>query len=447
MTMKQANLFFISLIILSVSSALYADWRQELDAAWEKTKHTSQKAYDKTRQYGKEAYEVSKEYGKEAYDSSKQYADKITKSLDSNEEETPLNSTREDRFNTIWTDLLSKMTNARSVYDDMEAAPESSWFKTDKSNYREDFNELLDEIIALLEDDSVTYTRQRVGILQDLIKQKQIQIAKHMEERISAPVEHVVKTTKAEHDKKIENLKTEISEIKEEIVNTKVRLANRLQELGINLNTEQLTVLLTRVDSENIIEMSVVFEILKDVTVQLMELTKSSGENIETAKKYYGMHVVLMEAVVHIQDKYIELVSKKYIPKLDDIVGKTNELKSITLNNLKVEQQEHRRSIYQNNLKAQDITIKTAELYKKMIYEQRQKVAQARSNSYQDLKLAANTYATVQISSELLKLLNESKNAFDVLMNLQAPEIIPFENLEIQKRFEQMSIELTKEAV
>lgn len=445
--MKQANLFFISLIILSVSSALYADWRQELDAAWEKTKHTSQKAYDKTRQYGKEAYEVSKEYGKEAYDSSKQYADKITKSLDSNEEETPLNSTREDRFNTIWTDLLSKMTNARSVYDDMEAAPESSWFKTDKSNYREDFNELLDEIIALLEDDSVTYTRQRVGILQDLIKQKQIQIAKHMEERISAPVEHVVKTTKAEHDKKIENLKTEISEIKEEIVNTKVRLANRLQELGINLNTEQLTVLLTRVDSENIIEMSVVFEILKDVTVQLMELTKSSGENIETAKKYYGMHVVLMEAVVHIQDKYIELVSKKYIPKLDDIVGKTNELKSITLNNLKVEQQEHRRSIYQNNLKAQDITIKTAELYKKMIYEQRQKVAQARSNSYQDLKLAANTYATVQISSELLKLLNESKNAFDVLMNLQAPEIIPFENLEIQKRFEQMSIELTKEAV
>lgn len=220
-----------------------------------------------------------------------------------------------------------------------------------------------------------------------------------------------------------------------------------MQELGINLNTEQLTVLLTRVDSENIIEMSVVFEILKDVTVQLMELTKSSGENIETAKKYYGMHVVLMEAVVHIQDKYIELVSKKYIPKLDDIVGKTNELKSITLNNLKVEQQEHRRSIYQNNLKAQDITIKTAELYKKMIYEQRQKVAQARSNSYQDLKLAANTYATVQISSELLKLLNESKNAFDVLMNLQAPEIIPFENLEIQKRFEQMSIELTKEAV
>lgn len=429
-----------------MSSALYADWRQELDAAWEKTKHTSQKAYDKTRQYGKEAYEASKEYGKEAYDSSKKYAGEITSSLNSKEEATPLNRTREDRFNAVWTDLLAKMTDAKAVYDDMQAAPESSWFKTDKSNYREDFNELLDEMIVLLEDDSVTYTRQRVGILHDLIKQKQMQIAEHMEERISAPVEHLVKTTKAEHDRKVKNLKTEISEIKEEIANTKVRLSNRLQELGIDLNREQVTVLLTRVDAENIIEMSVVFEILKDVTVQLMELSKSSGENIETAKKYYGMHVVLMEAVVHIQDKYIELVSNKYIPKLDDIVDKTNELKAITLNNLKVEQQEHRRSIYQNNLKAQDITIKTAQLYKKMIYEQRQKVAQARSNSYQDLKLAANTYATVQISSELLKLLNESKNAFDVLMNLQAPEIIPFENLEIQKRFEQMSLELTKQS-
>ncbi len=77
----------------------------------------------------------------------------------------------------------------------------------------------------------------------------------------------------------------------------------RFQLIGLDLDLEQIKVLLSRVDSENIIQMSVVFDVLKQITKQLMELTQSSGEEIKTAKKYYGMHVVLIEMVIHMQDQ------------------------------------------------------------------------------------------------------------------------------------------------
>lgn len=68
----------------------------------------------------------------------------------------------------------------------------------------------------------------------------------------------------------------------------------------------------------------------------------------------------------------------------------------------------------------------------------------ARNNARKDLRLAINTYATVRISSEVLGLLKESNNLFDALMNLQIPEIVPFENMEMQKKFEELSREIAQ---
>ncbi|MBT6978223.1 MAG: hypothetical protein HN951_00115 [Flavobacteriales bacterium] len=102
-----------------------------------------------------------------------------------------------------------------------------------------------------------------------------------------------------------------------------------------------------------------------------------------------------------------------------------------------------RKAIYQKNIKAQGLTIKTAKLYKDVLYGQKRKVMKASDNTRIDLDLAVNTYATVQISSDLLDVLKDSKQGFDVLMDLQVPDIVAFENTEMQRKFQELSMELS----
>jgi hypothetical protein len=277
-----------------------------------------------------------------------------------------------------------------------------------------------------------------------LIEKKKDKIQEYREARIIAPKKSMVKTTKAAYDEKIQDEEIEIDEINQEIQNINLTLGIKLRDIGIDLTDEQISVLLSRVDSDDIIQMTAVFDLLKLVTDQLLELTLNSNENITHARKYYGIHVVLLETVLFIQDQYISKLDEIYLPQLRKIIKDSVELKKDTRKRISSERDKNRKAIYKKNIAAQVLTIKTAELYSDMLNDQKDKVTRARRNAKKDLDLSINTYATVQISSELLSVLKESKNDLDALMTIQVPNIVPFENIEIQQKFEELSMKLSK---
>ena len=171
-------------------------------------------------------------------------------------------------------------------------------------------------------------------------------LARYREQRITAPRSHMVKTTKEAYDKKIAQEQENIKLYRQESQRIKIYLRERLQDMGIKLSQEQVEVLLSRVDGDDIIQMSVVFDVLKKITQRLMQLTRESGEDIQQARKYYGMHVVLLEMVNYMQDKYIEQVDKIYIPRIDTIINKT----LATRNTAQARLKEENRSRTQNHL-------------------------------------------------------------------------------------------------
>ena len=77
--------------------------------------------------------------------------------------------------------------------------------------------------------------------------------------------------------------------------------------------------------------------------------------------------------------------------------------------------------------------------------EQKAKVRKAQQVIKKDLQLAQNTYDTVELSADLLSVLKTSQASFDVLMNLQVPEIVPFENLQMKNKFQELSETLRKD--
>ena len=398
-----------------------------------------QQGWDKSKQYGAEAWQATKNTTRELWNSTNQMF-----TLSEQERQQARHDEEDERFRQMWSQLFSEMQDGVQLVDKIKQAPQSRFFGEDKQSLQEDLDKILDKMVVL-EDENINDYRHKIAEIDDYIATSKANIARYREQRITAPRSHMVKTTKEAYDKKIAQEQENIKLYRQESQRIKIYLRERLQDMGIKLSQEQVEVLLSRVDGDDIIQMSVVFDVLKKITQRLMQLTRESGEDIQQARKYYGMHVVLLEMVNYMQDKYIEQVDKIYIPRIDTIINKTLATRNTAQARLKEETGPGRRTIYQKNIQAQTLTLKAARLYKNNLEEQKAKVRKAQQVIKKDLQLAQNTYDTVELSADFLSVLKTSQASFDVLMNLQVPEIVPFENLQMKNKFQELSETLRKD--
>lgn len=362
---------------------------------------------------------------------------------------TPLNSTQkaqknEEVFNQLWNDSLPKLEKALNLKEEIAKAPKFALFGADKRSLGKDFNEILDGLSIILSQRSLRELQEELVELKKNIIDSRNDIAEYKENRLGAPLEHMVKTTKSGYEKKIASAQEDIKNYEASIRALKLNFSKELKSYGIQLNPGQTDVLLTRVDADDIIQMTMVFDSVKGITAKLMQLTSDSDEDIQFAKKYYGLHVVLVELIVHMQSRYIAQVNEQYLPRLENISASTKAVTMEAQRELRREKSQERRTIYQSNLKAHDLTLKTATLYAKTLQQQLTKVKEAQKKALRDLAVATNTLKTVLVSADLLGLLQSSQNNFKALLNLQVPELVPFKNIAMRKKFEELSTLLAK---
>jgi len=440
------NIIGVTIILLMCAAPAHSQWKESLQDGWDKSVQQSQEGWEKSKVYGSQAWEKSKVYGSEAWDKTKQAWDSANKNFSESEETRKQSRVEqeEERFAEMWNNVFSQLEDGLEVIDDIKKAPDSRFFGDDKKSLRKDLNAVLDKTLVLLEDKSINDYRAQIERFNQLIETSRNHIAQYREDKISAPKEHSVKTTRDDYLKKIAEEKENISLYQGEIKKITVHFKERLHDIGVELTQEQVNILLARVDADDIIQMSVVFDVLKQITSQLMQLTQESGEDIKQAKKYYGMHVVLLEMVNYMQQKYIDMVDTVYIPKIDTIISNTIKTRNNARKYISSETNAKRIASYQNNINALNLTLKTAELYQENLKEQKHRVAAAQKVLQRDLNLSQNTYDTVEISADLLSVLKTSKDSFDALMSLQVPQIVPFENMQMQKKYQELSRLLKK---
>jgi hypothetical protein len=205
-----------------------------------------------------------------------------------------------------------------------------------------------------------------------------------------------------------------------------------------------LDVLLSSVVGDDIIQSSIVYNNVKQISQQLMELTIKSGEDFDISQRYYGMYTVLLKIVLHMQQSFVNNIDEKYLPKIGLIVAEVYGLNATTRNLLRSEIDQNRRRHLRANYEAQNLTMQTAQLYKVHLIKQRRKIAAAIKNTERDLQIAQNTYKTVRVSGELINLLRTSQKSFDVLLNLQVPDSLVFENTQMKQEFAILTQKLTE---
>ena len=409
----------------------HADWKESLDNAMENTGDLTEETIKKTRQYGDNALQGSKDF----YDA---LSDKVSLfgAAESEVISRPIVlEENSQHLKNIWPEVLENLDDALSLNTKIDTAPASRWFGDDKQSLLKKQFQVFTEIETLLSSPAISANRKNIDRLKDKINDERQRIAGLKEKRVIA-----TRDKKDKLDKKIQKSLNKITAYSANIEIEKTNLKTRLQELGLLLSNNQIDVLLSRVDADDIIKMSVVYDVLADITRQLMELTREFNEDIHQARKYYGMHVVLLKFVINMQQAYINKLDKEYLPRIDNIRKDTIRVSQESKQLLRSEKHSTQRKVLQHNLQAQQLTLKVAKLYAQQLNKQKAKVAEALNRAKSDYRVAKNTFDTVKLSAELIRLMKTNEASFNALMNIQIPEIVPFQNIEMQKKYEELSI-------
>ncbi|OAD22666.1 hypothetical protein THIOM_001519 [Candidatus Thiomargarita nelsonii] len=184
--------------------------------------------------------------------------------------------------------MTPTLENVLHLEEEQESLPDSAWIMRDKKDNKSDINDLLDEAVAILSLSNTDQTRQRIRVLERQIREMKQSISEYRQKQVSAPVRSTWLKTVEDYDAKIEQLNEQIQRNYEEIGKLKNQFAQELSEKGLFINQEQLEVLLSSVVGDDIIQSSIVYDNVKQISQQLMTLTINSGEDVEISQRYYG---------------------------------------------------------------------------------------------------------------------------------------------------------------
>lgn len=360
----------------------------------------------------------------------------------------------------LWEKMLPKLRSAAELRDKGDDLPDSAIFHKDKASNENEINQLLDEAVGVLGTSDTESYRKQVESFEAEIRESNRKITEYEEKRISASSKtsgwKIWQNSKDDYADKIEDEKKKIARTEKKIDGTRELLRKELQKLGLDVTTEQTDFLLSTIVGDNVIQVTVAFNNVKILTAQLEQLMVQSGENVETARRYYGMYAILLDILDHMYQQILKDIDQNYIPqiaggknaegkKVEGIVPKSERLIKETNQLMQKDSSEKNREILSANIRAQKLTIEAANLYRSYLEKQRSGLVAAREKLAPDLATARNTYETVKVSSELVAMMKSGQSLFDSLKSIQVPELRVFENLEMKREFEKLTVQMKNE--
>jgi len=432
MNSRLKQTLFVTLLSSAIINYGYAT--ENGDSWLERSKKAAEKALDKSTEM------VDKFIKKEDKENAKNGEGQSSEKGDS--EENGTTEKKNSLFGEVWSKITPELDKALNLQDEQDTLPSSSWFGKDKGDVREELNAILDEAIEILGISNATNVRQDIQAIERKIHESKENIADYRQKKIGAPVKSKWKTTVSDYEEKIGQTQELIQQYAIDIEKLKLKFSRALSEIGVNLSAEQVDLLLSSVVGDDIIQGSIVYANVKEISQQLMKLTVDSNEDFNISKRYYGLYTILLKILLHMQNTFIHRIDENYVPKIEDIVDEVDVVRGNTKRLLKETKKESHRKHLLANLEAQDLTVKTAALYKRHLLGQREKVEIANRKTIADFEVARNTYKTVKVSGELVNLLRSSQKAFETLMNIQTPDLLVFENLQMKQEFASLTKKL-----
>lgn len=317
------------------------------------------------------------------------------------------------------------------------------WTETKEDRERK-IRDLLDAALGIVTDVPVVDVQRKVETLRKNIRDLEDRIVSLKEKQLVAPQDSmlpgVLSDTVDSLGRDIEDAQRRIEENRAAINAAKGEIQQALVASGIELTPEQIDLLLDGVLSGDLVRLAAIFNSAKLVDAQLAKLLGATGDNINAARKYFAMHAALFAMLVHAQDTLIAKIDENYLPKLDAIAKDIDAARRKTAELLKAENRPDQRRALEANRESQRLAEEAAKGYRRYLTQQREQIAATRKRAAHDLRIADNTYETVEASFQLRNLMRDSTSSFEAIQKLEAPTFEQiFRNEELRKEFENLT--------
>ncbi|MBP9604051.1 MAG: hypothetical protein KBE53_08210, partial [Chromatiaceae bacterium] len=362
-------------------------WDKSLGTAgdlWRGTKESAGRWFEGSQHGAETLWQGSKQTAGSAWDTTRRY----------------LGPDPQANFARLWDGVLPTLEETLALQERQANLPENRWFGDDQASNQAEIDQLLDQAVAILSGSNTQDHRQRIRVLQQEIANARQDLAEYRRQRVSAPADSLVKKTVADYDEAIADRQADIARYEANLAAVKREFAAELRAMGLELSDDQLDFMLSTVVGDNLIDLGILFDNVKAITGQLERLVEESGEDLQSARRYYGLYVVLLKSLRQMHLQVEQAIANNYMPRIDAIAERARELSSQTQALLR--QAPEKREILVANLDAQRLTIEAAGVYRQYLDEQGRQITAARVALETDIATAWNTYETVRVSGELV---------------------------------------------
>ena len=320
------------------------------------------------------------------------------------------------------------------------------WTET-REDRENSVRQLLDSALDIVTDAPILKLQEEISKQREKIAAARDKIAHFREKRLDAPesglMPGILTDTQASINKSIEALEDDIKTREADIVRIKQDIGNALAAAGIELSKEKLDLLLDSVLGSHLLKLVTAFEVSKIADQKLAALLNQSNGDLKAARRYFAMHAALFAMLVEAQGLLIEQIDTVYLVRLDKITDDIAKTNAETRQLLQSQTRDDQRKVLEANLKAQEESQKVSAFYKEYLTNQRRHLAEARSRTVFDLRVADNTFETVEESFQLKVLMEDAKPSFDALNRLEAPGFEQiFRNENLKREFENLTQKL-----
>ena len=307
--------------------------------------------------------------------------------------------------------------------------------------------DLLDSALAIVTDVPVVDLQKQLEDARKSIRDGEDHIADLKRRQLSAPKEA---TLAGYLNDTVDSLQREIDaqqktndDNKAKIAQAKQDIGEALAKSGIKMSSDQLDLLLDSVLSGDLVRLVAVFNSAKLVDDQLAKGIQSGSNNLGAARKFFAMHAALFAMLVHAQDTLIGKIDESYLPHLSAIGKDVASARADTKKLLKEPNRDDQKKALDANIKSQDFADEVIAYYRGYLLQQREQLAQARIKAAKDLKIADNTYETVEASFQLKQLIKDASASFEAIQKLETPGFEQiFQNQELRQEFDNLTRKL-----
>lgn len=406
-----------------------------LNNVWESVKSEGDKLLDKSLSEGKNLLDKSIEITSE-------FVDDLGAVVD-----TELDLLRAKQIQPSEVDVRDKIDTIRIYVEDISdlkkqegSASSFTLISKSKKDYRIEIDEVLKEIEPILFDGEVVNYASKIRLARQQINQLKQKKVSLNEDLVFAPEEgSILKSSKKDIRDQIVRVDTLIKKSETLIDELEYDLKKKMNALGIVLTREQIRVMTTRVDGDELARSFAIFDVTKQISSTLGKLMKENSFSAQTTVKYYGTYVVLSEILGYSQREYISKIKDLYLPAVKTIEDNIEEAISFAEKSLKEASSETNREILKNNIRSNEFSLEVVKSYRVILKAQISSLENALEKTDEQIMVAYSTYDTAANSANLLNLINETQDAFDNIMNMQVPDIIPFENTALELKFQEIS--------